>query len=126
MAHEGKIWLIGGSVLVDPDADEDDEAPREAPTIRRGISSVLLYDIQADSWGMGPAPPRAGTGGEGPPPRAAVLNGEIHVMSDESHWVYRGAAWVDAPVRPHPGPVVSPRNLLTKFEFPACESILLG
>ena len=107
-------------MLVDPDADEDDD------TAGFAISSVLLYDIQADSWGMGPAPPRAGTGGEGPPPRAAVLNGEVHVLSDQSHWVYRGAAWVDAPARPHSGPVVRTPGRFTSSAFPACESVLLG
>ena len=74
VAHEGKIWLIGGVV--------DDYT-----------SSVLIYDIEADSWGTGPALPRAAC-----PPRATTLDGEIYVTSDDGgSWIYRNAAWAAGP-----------------------------
>ena len=76
VVHEGKIWLIGGAVDW------------------RNSDSVAIYDIEANSWGTGPALPRAvGTGR----PHAITLNGEIYVVrSDGPAWVYRNAVWLDA------------------------------
>ena len=71
--YEGKIWLIGGYA-------------NGAPT-----SSVLMYDIDADSWGTGPALPRAVTYAH-----AMTLNGEVYVVEDTNTWVYINAAWIDA------------------------------
>ena len=88
--HEGKIWLIGGSVDFTPS------------------SSVVIYDIDADSWGTGPALPWAAYG-----PRAAKLNGEIYVLRKDGYWVYRGTAWVDVPGGPG-------------FGYAECSSVRLG
>ena len=90
VAHEGKIWLIGGT------------ADRVVTT------SVLIYDIDADSWGTGPALPWAAYG-----PRAAKLNGEIYVLRKDGYWVYRGTAWVDVPGGPG-------------FGYAECSSVRLG
>ena len=88
--HHGKIWLIGGRV---------DHTPS---------SSVLIYDIDADSWGTGPALPGTAAGAH-----AVALAGEIYVsydMDTAATWVYRNAAWVDAVDRPRipdaPGHVI--------------------
>ena len=71
--YEGKIWLIGGFVDFTPS------------------SSVVIYDIDADSWGPGPAIPRAV-----PYPFATTLNGELYVISTGGTWARRNDAWVDA------------------------------
>ena len=76
-AHESKIWLMGGRV----DYVES--------------SSVLIYDIDTDSWGTGPAAlPRASSEA-----RATTMNGELYITGGTSRatWVYRNGAWVDAP-----------------------------
>ena len=77
---DGKVWLIGGITNWTP------------------TSSVLIYDIDADSWGTGPALPRAAM------PRATTLDGEIFVNDDGSGgcWVCRNGAWVDAVGGPMP------------------------
>ena len=90
LVHEGKIWLIGGCINWVP------------------IASVLIYDLEADSWGTGPALPRATCGA-----RATTLNGEVHVISSDGHWAYRGDAWVDVPGGPGP-------------QRCACAGVLLG
>mgnify|MGYP001337687168 CR=1 FL=1 len=80
-------------------------------TKKHGIqesSSVLIYDIDADSWVTGPSLPRATYG-----VRAAALNGEVHVISSGSHRVYRGDAWVNAPGGPD-------------SHYAVCGSVLLG
>ena len=75
VAHEGKIWLIGGKIDYEPS------------------SSVLIYDIEANSWGTGPALPGAAF-----MPRATTLDGEIYITShDGGSWIYRNAAWVAGP-----------------------------
>ena len=84
--HEGEIWVIGGS-------------DHSIPT-----SSVVIYDIEAESWATGPVLPRAASG-----PRATTLNDEVHVISQHGCWVRRNAAWVEVPG----GPVAM---------FPACVS----
>ena len=73
--HEGKIWLIGGIVSW------------------QTSSSVLIYDVEADSWGNGPALPLAATC-----VRATTLNGELLVTgSGAGNWIYRNAEWVEGP-----------------------------
>ena len=88
--YEGKIWLIGGYA-------------NGAPT-----SSVLIYDIDADLWGPGPALPRAAAS-----VRAATLNGEIYVTDGAGTLIYRNATWVEAPGGPN-------------ARYSACASLLLG
>ena len=78
IGHEGKIWLIGGAVN------------------HQASSSVLIYDIEADSWGTGPALPRATDR-----VRAATLNGELFVNCrlerELVNWIYRNAEWAEGP-----------------------------
>ena len=86
-AVDGKLWLIGGTANW------------------LASNSVLIYDIDADSWVTGPSLPRATYG-----VRAAALNGEVLVIPADTaagarghyavipgNWVFRGAAWVDVP-----------------------------
>ena len=68
---------------------------------------MLIYDIDADSWGTGPALPR-----DTYSVLAAALNGEVYVIGDLGSWVYRNAAWVGLPA--------------PEAKFPACASIRLG
>ena len=78
VAYEGNLWLIGGAV--------DNYAS----------SSVVIYDIDADSWGTGPELPREAYGA-----RATTLNGEVHVIGSAGQcWAYRGDAWVGLPGGP--------------------------
>ena len=77
------IWLIGG------------RAEFHEPT-----SSVLIYDIETDSWGTGPALPRAAYEAG-----AATLNGELLVYCrfateewpESAYLIYRNAEWVEGP-----------------------------
>ena len=78
IGHEGKIWLIGGVVN------------------HQANSSVLIYDIDADSWGTGPALPRATDR-----VRAATMNGELCVncrsQQESFTWIYRNPEWAEGP-----------------------------
>ena len=91
VVHEGKIWLIGG--LTNWELNR----------------SVLIYDIDADSWGTGRALPRAVKS-----QHATTHDGEVYVISTDGAWVYRNADWVRVQ-RPYSIPNLS-----------AVESVLLG
>ena len=77
VVHEGRLWLIGGM--------EDWQFS----------NSVIIYDIDTNSWGPGPALPHADQG-----TRAFTLSGEIHVIlpggpENIGYGLPRGnAAWV--------------------------------
>ena len=90
IVHQGRLWLIGGKVNWVPS------------------SSVAIYDIDADSWGAGPALPRGVFGG-----RATTLNGDVYFTSGEGTWAYTNAAWEHVPGCP------GAMNLI-------CASVILG
>ena len=77
VVHEGMLWVIGGL------------------TNWANSNTVAIYDIDADSWGTGPALPRAASCA-----RATTLNGEVYVVSHVGSWIHRNAAWVDIPGGP--------------------------
>ena len=88
---DGKLWVMGGSI-------HDDVT-----------DNVAIYDIEADSWGTGPALPHAPRGAA----HATTHDGEVCLLSPRGAWVLRNATWVV--VRGAPG-----------THYPACASILLG
>ena len=89
VVHDGRLWLIGGILNYNLS------------------SSVAIYDIEADSWGMGPALPRGVVEG-----CATTLNGEVFVASRQQCWIYRNATWVDLPRGPGAQEAVSASILL--------------
>ena len=97
---EDKLWLLGGY-------DE-----HGAPT-----TSVLLYDVQSDSWATGPALPKP----VGCCAAATVSDGKVHVTCFDDHeheklYCYTEEGW--ALVLPSAGTAI--------FEAATLESVLLG
>ena len=82
VAHEGKLWLIGGC--------------NSSETMN---NSVLIYDIDADSWGTGPALPEYACD-----LCATKLNDEVYITGVRADlgatWIYRNAMWERLPGGP--------------------------
>ena len=88
--HDGRLWLIGGDIEFEPTA------------------SVIIYDIDSDSWAAGPALPRPINHG-----RAAELDGEIKFTAETCCLALRNGTWA----QDFEGPICN---------LPACESVILG
>ena len=77
-AVDGKLWLMGGVVKdeeeehEDEESEEDDAAPRD-----RGPASVVVYDVQNDTWATGPELPRGILSCD-----AQILAGEVYVTGE--------------------------------------------
>ena len=123
VVHKKKIWLIGGKLQFSPREDQTMLLTYIKPTV-----SVLIYDISSDTWEEGPALPNEAdvidqTGSlygyplESPtycqdydhrncPCRlhAAVVDCEVHVWFNLSHFILRGNEWklIQTPIDEQP------------------------
>ena len=87
---DGKIWLMGGVVYAYDD-DGDEVQPDNGP------ATVVIYDVQNDTWATGPELPRGICGCD-----AQILAGEIHVTGENDNgepmtFRYGGHGWEEVP-----------------------------
>ena len=71
VAHEGKIWVMGGCVA------------GEGPS-----ASVIIYDAEADAWETAPSLPETSIDGS-----AFTFDGHISLFTKDRRFEYRSAAW---------------------------------